>query len=424
MQLVVVGAHQRTAPVAIREQMAFTDTSLPAALRALRACVAEGFIVSTCNRVELYALLPVGDQGRTLRQFLADFHALPLEELAPHLYTFVGDDAVRHLFRVAAGLDSMALGEDQIMSQIKATFQSAQAIGTLGTMTHRLLQTALATGKLVRTDTQLARAQLSVVSVALYLARQMIPSFVDQRILIIGAGRTAELALKHLKSASTRSITLISRTFERATMLAQRYGSTALPLGSLPEALAQSDIVISCTSSPDIVISTDLASVALLNRQHPWLLLDLAVPRDVERRVGALPNVHLYDVDDMQAVCDANRAARAAEVNTAEAMVEGEVAKWLAWWAAQEVSPTIRALRAHAESIRIAELERTLARLDLTEQQQAAVAALTSAIVNKLLHQPTAALKTAVGGDQLAQAAKQLFSLEAGKDTKDHPGRL
>jgi glutamyl-tRNA reductase len=412
VQLVLVGAHQRTAPVAIRERMAFTEAALSQALPALLGYAAEGFIVSTCNRVEVYGLTPPGDQGRALRQFLADQHRLPLEELAPHLYTLVGDDAVRHLFRVAAGLDSMALGEDQIMSQIKAAFTLAQASDTLGPLTHRLIQAALASGKLVRSDTQLARAQLSVVSVALYLARQTMQSLRGQRIVIIGAGRTAELALKHLKSEATGGITILSRTFGRAAGLAERYGAQARPMDELADALAASDMVLSCTSSPNIIISTELAAELHARRgERPWMLLDLAVPRDIERRVGALPNVHLYDVDDMQAVCDANRAARAAEVTSAESLVEGEVARWTAWWATQEVLPTIRSLRAHAEAIRLAELERALGRLDLTEQQQQAVAALTSAIVNKILHQPTHALKTG-GGDQLAQATKQLFALE------------
>jgi len=413
VQLIIVGAHQRTAPVAIREQMAFTEAGLALALQALGQSAAEGFIISTCNRVEIYALLPVGDQGRTLRQFLADQHGLPLEALAPHLYTLVGDDAVRHLFRVAAGLDSMALGEDQIMSQIKAAFTAAQTAGSLGPMTYRLIQAALATGKLVRSDTQLARAQLSVVSVALYLARQTLQSFSNQHVVIIGAGRTAELALKHLKSEPTRSVTLVSRTFERATLLAERYGTQAAPADALASVLTSSDLVISCTSAPDVIISTALATAVHSERaSRPWMLLDLAVPRDIERRVGVLPNVYLHDVDDMQAICDANRSARAAEVSSAEAIVEAEVAKWTAWWASQEVLPTIRALRAHAESIRVVELERVLARLNLTSQQEQAVAALTSAIVNKLLHHPMAALKTTGGGDQLAQATKLLFSLE------------
>ncbi|MBA3468598.1 MAG: glutamyl-tRNA reductase [Herpetosiphonaceae bacterium] len=399
--------------MAIREQMAFSEHGLAVALQALRQSAAEGFIISTCNRVEIYGLLPLGDQGRTLRQFLADQHGLPLEELAPHLYTLVGDNAVRHLFRVAAGLDSMALGEDQIMSQIKATFTAAQSADALGPMTHRLIQAALATGKLVRSDTQLARAQLSVVSVALYLARQTLHSFCNQNVVIVGAGRTAELALKHLKSEPTRSVTVVGRTFERAVLLAERYGVQAAPASDLECVLTSSDLVISCTSAADVIISTALATTIHSARaSRPWMLLDLAVPRDIERRVGALPNVHLHDVDDMQAICDANRTARAAEVSSAEAIVEAEVAKWMAWWAAQEVLPTIRALRAHAESIRTIELERALARLNLTSQQEQAVAALTSAIVNKLLHHPTAALKTTSGADQLAQATKLLFSLE------------
>lgn len=412
MQLVVVGAHQRTAPVAIRERLAFSPERLEPALRRLGELTAEAFIISTCNRVELYALVPSGDAGLLLRRFLATEQALPLEELSAYLYTFVNEDAVRHLFRVAAGLDSMALGEDQIMGQLKSSLQAADSAGTLGPFMNRLLRAALATGKLVRTDTQLGRAQLSVVSVALHLARQAFASLSGRRVLLIGAGRTGELALKHMRSEALGQLTVINRTFAAAEALAASYGGAALPLEALPQALATADLIISCTSAPDPLITVELA-------QQIWpagrevLMLDLAVPRDIERRVGALPGITLYDVDDMQAVCDANRAARAAEVSSAEAIVGEQVEKFMHWWASQEALPTIRALRSHAEEIRSAELERALARLPgLSPAEQQAVAALTSAIVNKLLHHPITTLKQPHASEQLAQAAQQLFQLD------------
>ncbi len=412
MQLVVVGAHQRTAPVAIREQLAIGPDELPAALHKLSQLADEVFVLSTCNRVEIYATCSGSDGGRGLRQFLAHYHGLTLEELTPYLYTFVGEDAARHLFRVAAGLDSMALGEAQIMGQIKTSLQAAQDAGTLGALLNRLIHSALATGKHVRTATNLGRAQLSVVSVALQLARDTWGDFSGRSIVLIGAGRTAELTLKHLKSETVGALTVLSRTFERAADLATRYNGQARPLAELEHSLASADMVLSCTAAPDPIISFELAQRVLASRRDDIVLLDLAVPRDIERRVGTLPRVKLHDVDDLQAICDANRQSRAAEVASAEIIVDEHVQKFMHWWAAQEVLPTIRALRDHAEAIRQSELERTLARLaHLSEGEQQAVAALSTAIINKLLHHPITTLKQPQASDTLAQALQELFHL-------------
>ncbi|XSG73927.1 glutamyl-tRNA reductase [Herpetosiphon llansteffanensis] len=410
MQLVVVGAHQRTAPISIRERIAFAEAELAQALHNLGQIAVEGFILSTCNRVELYALVAEPDGGRSLRQFLAQQRFIDLDELMPHLYTYIDDDAVRHLFRVASGLDSMALGEAQILSQIKTAYTAAQQTELLGTTMHRLIQAALTTGKLVRTETQLAHAQLSVVSVGLSLARQHI-ELSNRSVVIIGAGRTGELALKHYLE-HTSNITVLSRTFERAARLAEHHKVVAKPMSELMATLEASDVVISCTSSPELMLDLAQAQALQAQRQRPWVLLDLAVPRDIDRHIGALADVWLYDVDDMQAICERNRASKAAEVAGAETIVERELFKWQEWWSTQAVLPTIRALRAHAEAIRLAELERALARLDLSEQEQAAVSALTSAIINKLLHQPMRAIKDTAASPQLAHAAQQLFRLD------------
>ncbi|HEY1015295.1 MAG TPA: glutamyl-tRNA reductase [Herpetosiphonaceae bacterium] len=413
MQLVVVGAHQRTAPVAIRERLAFPEQSLQPALQALRMHAAEACIISTCNRVEVYGLVDQADPGRALRSFLAQWHGLDEDELTPHLYTFCGADAARHLLRTAAGLDSMALGEDQIMAQLKAALGQAQAAAALGPLLQRLLASALATGKQVRAQTGIARAQLSVVSVALQLARQTLGGLDGQRVLVVGAGRTAELALKHLKSERLAGLQLVSRTLERTQALAERFGAAAWPLDELPAALSRADVVIACTSAETLVIEAAQVQAAAAGRSTPLLLLDLAVPRDIDRQVAALPGVRLFDVDDMQAVSAANRAARAAEIGAAEAIVNKETDKFMAWWSSQEVLPTIRALREHAEAIRAAELQRALARLpELSEEAQATVAALTSAIINKLLHHPITTLKAPESDAQLAQAAQQLFQLQ------------
>jgi glutamyl-tRNA reductase len=413
-QLVIIGTHQRICPVAVRERLAFGPANLQPALQALRAYADEGFIISTCNRVEIGGMVADGEGEGALLRFLADSHHVALEELAPHLYIHTGADAVRHLFRLAAGLDSMVLGEDQIQVQLKSALAEARAAGAAGPLVDRLLQSALAAGKLVRSQTGIARSHLSVVSVALDLARQPYGGLAGRRVLVLGAGRMAELALKHLREDAPESIVVANRTFQRAQELAGAYGATAWPFEQLAQAVGEADVVVSCTSAPETVISAELVAQARAGDPRPLMLLDLAVPRDVDPAAAKLPGVRLIGVDDMRAICEANREARAAEVAGAEALVAAEVAKFMEWWATQVVVPTIRALRERAEAIRTAELHRTLAKLpDLSPREQEAIGALSAAIVNKLLHQPIARLKDPAAGGQLAQVVQQLFQLQS-----------
>ncbi|HEU5013379.1 MAG TPA: glutamyl-tRNA reductase, partial [Roseiflexaceae bacterium] len=371
MQLVITGLHQRTAPLALRERLACAAADLPDALQRLRAFADEGFIISTCNRVEVCGIVDAPHDEYALRQFLLEWKRLTPDELLPHVYTLTGDDAAHHIFRLAAGLDSMVLGEDQIMAQIKAAMNAANDAGMLGNVLHRLLQSALAAGKLVRTQTGIARTPVSVVSVALDLARQTLGSFHGKHVTVVGAGRMAELALKHLHSDRMIAIRVLSRTYERAAALAEQYGVAAAPFAELEQAVRASDVVISCTSAPEIVLDSATIERATAGRSAPLLLLDLAVPRDIDQQAATLPHVRLFDIDDMQAVSEANRAARMAEIVRAEELLEGEAAKFSQWWSAQRVVPTIRALRERAEAIRAAELERTLARLpELSPREQ------------------------------------------------------
>ncbi len=387
---------------------------LPDALQRLRAFADEGFIIWTCNRVEVCGLVDAPHDEHALRQFLLEWKELAPDELLPHVYTFVGEDAVRHILRLAAGLNSMVLGEDQIMAQIKAAMSAANDAGMLGNVLHRLLQSALAAGKLVRTQTGIARTPVSVVSVALDLARQTLGDLGGKHVTVLGAGRMAELTLKHLHTDQSISIRVLSRTYERAAGLAQQYGVAAAPFAALAQAVRESDIMVSCTSSPEVVLEYALIERATDGRDTTLLLLDLAVPRDVDRQAAVLPHVRLFDVDDMQAVSEENRAARTAEIVKAEELLEGEADKFAQWWSSQRVVPTIRALRERAEAIRAAELERTLARLpELSPREQQAVQALSSAIVNKLLHQPITSLKDPHSGGELAEAVQQLFQLSS-----------
>jgi glutamyl-tRNA reductase len=411
-QIVMIGAHQRTTPIAIRERLAFGPDELATALTSLSEIALEVCILSTCNRMEIYAVVTDSEASHAIVHFLADHSGLPQHELAPTLRILHATDVVQHVYRLAAGLDSMVLGEDQIVAQIKQAMAAAQTAGTLGQILSKLLQSALASGKTVRSQTGIARSHLSVVSVALDMARQSFGTLSGRRVLIIGAGQTAELALKHIKSENPAQVTIANRTPERAAILAERHGAQVVALNDLGAALCHADVILSCTAAPQTVITSAMVAQARTNCQEPLLLLDLAVPHDIERAVAQLPGVKLFNVDDLQAICVANRANRAAEITHANTLVEAAVGKFMEWWGTRLATPTIRALRERAEAIRIAEVQRTLAHFpQLPEREQAAIQALSEAIVNKLLHPPISSLK-ANADAELIGAARQLFQVE------------
>ncbi len=415
MPIIVVGVNQQTTPVAVREQLAFAPTDLPAALAQLGTVTAEGFILSTCNRVEIYALVGHAESGsRALGRFLAEQRGCLGEAVYPHLYQQIHTAAVRHLFGVVAGLDSMVLGEDQIMAQVKGALEQARQAALLGPLLHRLGHTALETGKQVRTRTALNRTPLSVVSVALGLATTHLGDLRRRNVTVIGAGRTAALTLKHLTGSSSARVTVVNRTHARAAALAAAYQAQALPWAALDAALADSDLVVSCTATPEPVITARQVAQAMIGRANcPLVCLDLAVPRDIEATAAQVPGVTLYDVDSLQAVCADNRRQRAAEIGHAQAVVDAATMRFMAWWQTRAVAPTIQALRAHAETIRDAELARTLAKLaHLPPSDQAAVQYLAEALVNKLLHQPITVLKSASEGANMAQVVQEIFGLQ------------
>lgn len=411
MQLIITGIHQRTAHVELRERLAFDEATLHAALCELRLFTSEACILSTCNRVEVFALMEDDADPAELALFFADWHHLDAEVLAPHMFVKTGEEAVRHLFRLAAGLDSMVIGEEQILGQIRTALQAAADADAIGPHLRRLIEGALAAGKLARTKTNIARLNLSVVSVAVDLARQSVSSFEGKHVLVVGAGRMAELAIKHLHGLVAQ-LTVVNRTAARAAELAERYAVQFAPFEELATLLHANDIVVTATASQRHILQVADVVEAVEGRAHPLVLLDLAVPRDIAPEVASLANVLLFDVDAMQAISAANRAARVAEIDAAEAVVCIEVEKFMAWWASQRIVPTIRALRERAEEIRAAELERTLARLPhLGPSEQAAIGALSAAIVNKLLHSPITSLKNPHDADDLAMAVQRLFQL-------------
>ncbi len=419
MQITLIGVHQRTTPVTVRERLAFSLNELPGALLALRQRVDEGIILSTCNRVEVCAVTHDGVVGdEVLKTFLGEQRGVDREVFAPSLYTYHNEAVVRHLYRLAAGLDSMVLGEDQIVGQIKEALAIAHAAGAIGPVLHRVLHGALAAGKRARTQTGIAAGHVSVVSVAVDAMRQFPDLLKRGRVLVIGAGHMAELALKHLLAEGCRNIIIVNRTEARARALAQRHGVAWRPWDDLSDVVAMSDIVVSCTSAPGIVVSRQMVERAAAGRSAPLLLFDLAVPRDIEQRVADIPHVHLQDVDALEPICTTNRALRAAEAQRAEAIIDGEVAKFIEWWAVQQAVPTIRALRERAESIRDAEIRRALARCpELSPQQRETVVALSTAIINKLLHEPIVALRDPEAGSELVTAVRRLFNID---DTPFH----
>jgi glutamyl-tRNA reductase len=413
MQLVVVGINQQTAPVALRERLAISPARLPEALARLHQVAAEGFLLSTCNRVEAVALVGQAEAGAlSLIRVLAAQGGLPVEAIAPHCDIHTDAAAVRHLFAVAAGLDSLVLGEDQILAQLKTALATAQAAQALGPVLHRLGHTALATGKQVRSRTALSRQHLSIVSVALSLAAAELGDLCRRTILVLGAGQMAELTLKHLAKRPPARITVVSRRAEQAAALAARYRGQAGTWPLLDGALAESDVVISCTSAPEAVLDAARIGRALAQRPtRPLLALDLAVPRDIDPASATLPGVTLYDVDSLQAICAGHRQQRAGEIGQAEALIAVAAEQFMSWWRARTVVPTITALRAQAEAIREAELARALARLpDLTPEEAATVRYLATALVNKLLHAPVTALRSTPDAG-LTRAAEHLFAL-------------
>jgi len=400
--IIVIGVSHRTAPLPVREALAFPRDQLRDALLRLRAetGAGEAMILSTCNRVELYARQDDPGAVDALESFLARYHARDGRELHAVVYRYADADAIRHAFRVAASLESMVIGEPQILGQVKEAYQVAEEAGTLGSALNALRNRSLAAAKRVRTETGIGRNAVSVSYVAVELARKIFGELKDKNVLLVGAGKMSELAAKHLVRSGGRATVLGGRTFEKAAELAAALGGKAAPLESLRDELARTDIVISGTGAPGIVIQeADVESARAARRgrhARPLFLIDIAVPRDIDPAVRRMGGVFLYDLDDLKAVAEANLRERLKESAAAEALVEREVREFLDWQKAREVVPLLNELRRRAEEIRRHELEKARRRIGpLTAEQDEAIEAATTAIVNKLLHPPTVHLKEA-----------------------------
>jgi glutamyl-tRNA reductase len=410
LEIGLIGLNHKTAPVEIREQLTVACTQTGPAVEILKNLpeVQEALFLTTCNRVEVLFTaedLEAAFAGLT-GTWSRDLQHSP-EELQRCLYTYRGDEAIRHLFRVAASLDSLVVGEPQILGQIKEAYREASRTRSTGVILNRLLHRAFSTAKRIRTETGIAGHAVSISFAAVELAKKIFQELAGKKVLLIGAGEMAELAAEHLWNNKVDEIVVANRTLERAQEMAHRWRGRAVPLGEVPQALVETDIVISSTGAPDLLIRRDqVKTIMKQRRQRPLFFIDIAVPRDIDPRVNDLDNVYLYDIDDLQGVVAQNMAARKNEAVEAERIVQEEAAKFRTWLNGLEVVPTIVALRQKIEEIRQGELKRAGTALqDLTPDQLQAVELLSRSMVNKILHDPITFLKQ-VGNRQ--QVSKQV----------------
>src|SRR5215813_11504012 len=389
MQLAIVGVSHKTAPVEVRERLAFNSDVLRSALTALRDSqnVRGAIILSTCNRVEVMAESP---DDRLLREFLCEFHQIPHDAVSKHLYSFRNADVIRHVFRVASSLDSMVIGEPQILGQVKEAYRIAADVGTVGMHLSALMDRAFAVAKKVRNETGISQSAVSISYAAVELARKIFGELTGKTVMIIGASKMGELAAKHLKRNGVSSVLVTNRTFERAVELAQVFEGAAVPFEHFTDHMEHADIVISSTGAPHFIINKTLAEQIIYRRKNkPMFFIDIAVPRDVDPTVNEIDNAFLYDIDDLQQVIDANLKERRKEASKAEEIIDLEVQAFCRKMQSREVVPMIVQLRDTLEKVRREEIERNRRHLkDLTPEQQAGVDQITKSLVNKILHTP------------------------------------
>ena len=422
-EIVSLGVSHHSAPVEIREKLAIADGALDACLRELVTLphIDEGVIVSTCNRVEVTAATQDGEAAlHDLVSFLAHEEHVDREQILRHLTVFRGPDAVRHLFRVASSLDSMVVGEPQILGQLKDSYERAAAGGCAGPVLHRCFHKSFSVAKRVRTETAIASRAVSISSAAVELTGKIFDSLEDKTAMLIGAGTMSELAARHLLARGVRSLIVTNRTYERAVDLAREFRGTPVPFVEIDRYLPMADIIIGSTAAEDYVLTVPMVEQLLQQRKYRSVfLIDMSVPRNFDPRINELDDVYLYDVDDLSSVAESNRDEREREAAKAEEIIVAEVDGFCRWLEGLEVVPTIVALREKAEEIRRRELAKTLGSLrNLGEREQRAIDAMASAIVNKLLHSPITCLKSEAsrGESDYLAAARGLFDIEKGDD--------
>ncbi|HMQ50638.1 MAG TPA: glutamyl-tRNA reductase [Anaerolineae bacterium] len=426
MRILLIGLSHKTTPVDIRERLAFPATARRSALthfdhthhqEAHLPEVKEGVILSTCNRLEIYAL--VGDTtiaSQVIIEFLSQAGGIPTAEFVEHLYIHQDEQAVHHLMQVACGLDSLVLGEPQILGQITEAYEAALGQRAAGPVLSALFRAAIHTGKRARTETSISANAASISSVAANLAEQLLGDLSQRRVLLIGAGEMGAIAVRSLLKRGVTDITVVNRTYEKAVEMAEPWGGQVASFQQLPAAINQVDIVITSTSAPHTILDKSYLSEAFTDRtQRPLFIIDIAVPRDVDPNVSDLPGVHLYNIDDLQQQAEDNVREREAEIPRVETMIAAELTNFMNWLNSLGAVSTITAMRHRAEELRQMELDRLFSRLELTERQQELIATMSHRLVNKILHQPTIRLKEeAANGNGVAyiSALRQLFALD------------
>ena len=431
MSIILFGLNHRTAPLEVREKLTFPSATLEESLARLTGLepMKEGLIISTCNRTELLGrtMNGFGDAAELMRSFLSQERGFPLEDLDRYCYRMTDREAIHHLFRVAASLDSMVLGEAQILGQVKDAYQAALKAKSIGTILDPLLRKALGVAKKIRTETGIARHPVSISYAAVTLARSIFEDLKGRKILLIGAGKMSELSARHLVERGIESVLVANRSYPRAVEMALKFGGEAVHFERLQDALEQVDIVISSTAAPHPIIKhEDVVRLIRARKNRPIFFIDIAVPRDVEPRVNTIDNVFLYDLDDLTGVVASNRAEREAAARVAEEIVRKEAEAFHAWVRTLDLSPVIVGVRQRLDDLRAGEMERFRSRLSgLTPEQQKAVEEMTGSLLNKILHHPIRALKGSVhhkDGTDRVRFFREVFGIHEPSPEEDEKG--
>lgn len=418
MNVLAVGLNHKTAAVEVREKLAFDGAKLERGLVEFAALstVKEAIIVSTCNRVEMYAnVSDVQEASEEIKTFLSGFHGIRRDLLDTSLYFHGGRDAVRHIFRVASSLDSMVVGEPQILGQIKDAFDFSLGKKTTGVLLNKLLKKSISVAKRVRTETRIAENAVSISFAAVELAKKIFTDITDKSVMLLGAGEMAELAAKHLVNSGVRDLSVANRTFATGCKLAEEIGGRPVKFEEFLDEMTHSDIIICSTGAPDYVVKRpDMQQVMHRRKQKPVFMIDISVPRNLDPGINDLPNVYLYDVDDLQGVVDTNVEGRQKEAAKAEAIIAEEIDTFQRWMGSLDAVPAIVALRERAEAIKRAEIEKVTNKMpELGDRERRAIDLVASSIINKLIHPPTVALKEdAEDKDVLIAMVKRLYGLD------------
>ena len=427
MNLIIVGLNHKSSPVEIREKLSFPAATIGEPLKKLvgHYGLNEGVILSTCNRVEVLAITSDMEKGVwQVKRFLSEFHDIPLSNLDEHLYLHQGEEAVRHLFRVGAGLDSMVVGEPQILGQVKDSYGYAVEHDTAGVIINKLYHKAFQVAKRIRTETKIGESAVSISFAAVELARKIFGDLGGKSAMLVGAGEMAELAAKHLQNNGIREILVANRTYEKAVDLVKGFNGTAIMFREFPHYLKNVDIVIASTGSPTFIIKPEQIHEVMKERRHkPMFFIDISVPRNIDPLVNNIDNAYVYDVDDLQGVVVSNLQERAKEAEQAEEIVTEEIEKFYRWIKSLDVVPTIIALRQACDRIRQAEMARAIPSFNsLSPKEKKPLEAMTSAIVNKILHHPVTHLKkeaNKIEGDLYIDTIRKLFDLDTPEDDED-----